>query len=215
MMRYFRNIQLLSAFILVVGCSIAAHSQQTGINGRVTDLSGAAIADAGVTIYASTGASFSTKTNSSGAYEFPALSAGDYVVTVSHEGFSTVKRSVTMLIGQLVEVDVPMTVASTNQSVIVEANTLAVDTTSSQVGGNITPQDVATIPINGRNYMELATLVPGVRVNAITNDTPLGGANSGKFQIDLDGLQVTQDTADASFGQPCFSPDAISQFQII
>jgi hypothetical protein len=90
-----------------------------------------------------------------------------------------------------------------------------VDTTSSQVGGNITPQDVATIPINGRNYMELATLVPGIRVNAITNDTPLGGANSGKFQIDLDGLQVTQDTADASFGQPRFSPDAISQFQII
>jgi Carboxypeptidase regulatory-like domain/TonB dependent receptor len=214
-MRFFRSIQFLSAFLLVVVSTIAAHAQQTGITGRVTDLSGAAIADAGVKVNASTGASFSTKTNSSGAYEFPALSAGDYVVTVSHEGFSTVKRSVTMLIGQLVEVDVPMTVASTNQSVIVEANTLAVDTTSSQVGGNITPQDVATIPINGRNYMELATLVPGVRVNAITNDTPLGGANSGKFQIDLDGLQVTQDTADASFGQPRFSPDAISQFQII
>ena len=63
--------------------------------------------------------------------------------------------------------------------------------------------------------MELATLVPGVRVNAITNDTPLGGSNSGKFQINLDGLQVTQNTADASFGQPRFSPDAISQFQII
>ncbi len=214
-MKYSRKIQLFFAFILVVGSAIVAHSQQTGINGRVTDLSGAAIADAGVTIYASTGASFSTKTNSSGAYEFPALSAGDYVVTVSRNGFTTVKRSVTMLIGQLVDVDVSMSVASTNQSVIVEANTLAVDTTSSQVGGNITPQDVATIPINGRNYMELSTLVPGVRVNAITNDTPLGNANSGKFQIDLDGLQVTQDTADASFGQPRFSPDAISQFQII
>src|SRR5258708_18589670 len=63
--------------------------------------------------------------------------------------------------------------------------------------------------------MAIATLVPGVRINAITNDTPLGGNNSGKFQINLDGLQVTQDTADASFGQPRFSPDAISQFEII
>src|ERR1700761_4477114 len=214
-MRYFRHIQLLSAFILVVGSSIAAHSQQTGINGRVTDLSGAAIADAGVKVNGLSGASFSTKTNSAGTYEFPALSAGDYVVTVTQPGFTTVKRSVSMLVGQLVEADFAMGVASTSQSVIVEANTLAVDTTSSQVGGNITPQDVATIPINGRNYMELSTLVPGVRVNAITNDTPLGNANSGKFQIDLDGLQVTQDTADASFGQPRFSPDAISQFQII
>jgi hypothetical protein len=102
-----------------------------------------------------------------------------------------------------------------SDAVIVRADNNAVDTTSSTVAGNITPDDVKSLPINGRNYMELATLVPGVRVNAITNDTPLGGENSGKFQINLDGLQVTQNTADASFGQPRFSPDAISQFQII
>lgn len=63
---------------------------------------------------------------------------------------------------------------------------------SSTVVGNITPDDVKSLPINDRNYMELATLVPGVRVNAITNDTPLGGENSGKSQINLDGLQVTR-----------------------
>jgi hypothetical protein len=71
------------------------------------------------------------------------------------------------------------------------------------------------MPINGRNYMELAQQITGVRVNAITSDTPLGGNNSGKFQISLSGLQVTQDTADAASASRVSSPDAISQFQII
>ena len=213
-MKFLRNPRFLSAILFTL-ISAAAYPQQTGIAGRITDLSGAVLPGAEVKVNALSGASFSTKTNSAGAYEFPALSAGDYVVTVTQPGFTTVKRSVSMLVGQLVEADIAMGVASTSQSVLVEAVGPALDTTSSQVGGNITPQDVATIPINGRNYMEFATLVPGIRVNAITNDTPLGNANSGKFQIDLDGLQVTQDTADASFGQPRFSPDAISQFEII
>ena len=136
-------------------------------------------------------------------------------VTVSAPGFSTVETKVSMLVGQTPEVDVILPMRGTSDAVIVRADETAVDTTSSTVAGNITPDDVKNLPINGRNYMELATLVPGVRVNAIANDTPLGGANSGKFQINLDGLQVTQNTADASFGQPRFSPDAIIQFQII
>src|SRR5580704_18930305 len=121
-MKFLRNPRFLSVMLFTL-ISTAAYPQQTGIAGRVTDLSGAVLPGADVKVNALSGASFSTKTNSSGAYEFPALSAGDYVVTVSRNGFTTVKRSVTMLIGQLVEVDVSMSVASTNQSVIVEANT--------------------------------------------------------------------------------------------
>jgi hypothetical protein len=169
-MKFLRRPRLLSAILMAL-ISTAAYPQQTGIAGRVTDLSGAVLPGVDVKVNALSGASFSTKTNSAGAYEFPAMSAGDYVVTVTQPGFTTVKRSVSMLVGQLVEADVAMGIASTSQSVLVEAVGPALDTTSSQVGGNITPQDVATIPINGRNYMELATLVPGIRVNAITNDT--------------------------------------------
>lgn len=205
--RGFFAVFLLSASV--------AFAQQTGISGRVTDSQGAVLAGASVEIRQVGGASSSTKTNEAGTYLIPSLTAGDYVVTVSMPGFTTVKTNMSMLVGQTPNIETVMSLASTNQTVIVEANDVAVDTTSSTVAGNITPNDVKDMPINGRNYMELATLVPGVRVNAITNDTPLGGNNSGKFQINLDGLQVTQDTADASFGQPRFSPDAITQFQII
>jgi hypothetical protein len=203
------------AFLLSLVSAGVLLAQQTGIAGRVVDSQGAVVSGALVEVRQVGGASLSTKTNEAGTYLIPSLTAGDYTVTVSAQGFGTVKTKVSMLVGQTPEVDTTLALASTNETVVVNADEVAVDTTSSTVAGNITPSDVKDMPINGRNYMELAQLVPGVRVNAITNDTPLGNNNSGKFQINLDGLQVTQDTADASFGQPRFSPDAISQFQII
>ena len=202
--------------LLVLILSVSAlHAQQTGITGHVTDAQGAVIAEASIEVRQVGGAIINTKTNADGIYQVPSLAAGDYIVTVRAPNFTTVQVKTSMLIGQTPTVDVVLPIGSTTESVIVRAEDMAVDTTSSTVAGNITPSDVQNLPINGRNYMQLATLVPGVRVNAIVNDTPLGGANSGKFQINLDGLQVTQNTADASFGQPRFSPDAISQFQII
>jgi Carboxypeptidase regulatory-like domain/TonB dependent receptor len=201
-------------FVLLLSVS-EVRAQQTGITGHVTDAQGAAIAEAHVEVRQVGGAAIETKTNADGIYQVPSLTAGDYVVTVRAPGFTTVQVKTSMLIGQTPSVDVVLPIGGTTESVIVRADEIAIDTTSSTVAGNITPDDVKNLPINGRNYMELATLVPGVRVNAIVNDTPLGGSNSGKFQINLDGLQVTQNTADASFGQPRFSPDAISQFQII
>ncbi|WP_260705920.1 TonB-dependent receptor [Edaphobacter flagellatus] len=207
--------RILFAFLFSFVMVSQSFAQQTGISGRVTDSQGAVIAGAAVEVRQVGGASFTTKTTDAGTYLIPSLVAGDYVVTVSASGFGSVRTKVTMLVGQTPDIQTVLPLASTNDTVVVRADDVAVDTTSSTVAGNITPDDVKDMPINGRNYMELAQLVPGVRVNAITNDTPLGNANSGKFQINLDGLQVTQDTADASFGQPRFSPDAISQFQII
>lgn len=202
-------------FLLLFLAATAAYAQQTGITGKVTDPSGSVLVGAIVEAAQSGGAKFEATTNSQGIYVFPALTATDYVITVRAEGFSTVQKTLTLLVGQMLENDLQLPVANASTIVMVQAENASIDTTSSQVAGNVTPDDVKTLPINGRNYMELATLVPGVRVNAVTNGTPLGTTNSGKFQILMDGLQVTQDTADASFGQPQFSQDAISQFQIV
>ncbi len=206
---------VLRVSLLLLGAASVCAAQQTGLTGKVTDASGAVIPQANVEVKQAGAGTFTTKTNREGAWLLPSLTASDYVVTVTAEGFSTRRTAVSILVGQTLEVDSVLPAGNSSDSVLVTADVSAADTTSSTVAGNITPQDVKDMPINGRNYMELATLVPGIRVNAITNDTPLGNNNSGKFQINLDGLQVTQDTADPSFGQPRFSPDAISQFQII
>jgi Carboxypeptidase regulatory-like domain len=206
-------LRLFTFFGFVI---VNAHAQQTGISGRVTDAQGAVISGASVAVQQEAAAAFHTATNAQGTYLIPSLSAGDYIVTITAPGFSTVKTKVTMLVGQTPDLETSLPLESASTSVVVTSDAIAVDTTSSTVAGNVTPQEVQGLPINGRNYMQLATLVPGIKINAITADVPVGSASeSGKFQITMDGLQVSQDTAGSAFGQPRFSQDAISQFQII
>ena len=207
---------ILRTLFLLFSSVITVQAQQTGLSGKVVDSTGAVISGASVEVHKIGAAAFHTKTTDEGLWLLPSLAAGDYLVTVTAEGFTSVKTSVTMLVGQTPEINSVLLAAGSAQSVVVTADTATIDTTSSSVAGNVTPNEVQGLPINGRNYMSLATLVPGVRINAITADIPVGAASeSGKFQITMDGLQVSQDTAGSAFGQPRFSQDAISQFQII
>ncbi|MEG9431281.1 TonB-dependent receptor [Terriglobus sp. ADX1] len=204
---------LPAALFLIAGPAVA---QQTGLSGKVTDASGAVIAGASVNVKQVGASAFQTKSNREGVWILPSLPAGDYIVTVTAPGFSTMETKISMLVGQTPTVDSVLPASGGNTDVVVTAEAVAVDTTTSAVAGNVTPTEVQGTPINGRNYMSLATLVPGVKINAVTSDVPVGSASeSGKFQITMDGLQVSQDTAGSSFGQPRFSQDAISQFQII
>ncbi|WP_187143185.1 TonB-dependent receptor [Terriglobus albidus] len=213
MKMFLRSLLLLVALSVVTA---VGRAQQTGFTGKVTDAQGAAISGATVDVLRVGGAVFHATTNAEGVYLVPSLVAADYEITASASGFTPVKKPVTLLVGQLVTLDLQLPVSSTTTSIVVEAESLAIDTTSSVVAGNVTPQEVQGVPINGRNYMSLATLVPGIKINAVTSDVPVGSASeSGKFMITMDGLQVSQDTAGAAFGQPRFSQDAISQFQII
>src|SRR5260370_441486 len=165
-------MKMIYRTLLVLLLSVsAAYAQQTGITGKVTDAQGAAIADAAVEVKQVGASAFTTKTNAAGTYLIPSLSAGDYVVTVTASGFSTVRTKVSMLVGQTPDVDVTLPISGTNESVVVEASAIAVDTTSSTGAGNITPDDGNGLPIKRRNYMALASLVPRVRLKAITNDT--------------------------------------------
>ena len=205
-------------FVVLFSLAMTSHSfaQQTGISGKVADTQGAVISGASVEVRAVGGGVITTKTNDLGAYLVPSLSAGDYIVTITAGGFNTVQHKVSMLVGQTPAIDTTLHLASTAESVEVTAESAFVDITSSAVAGNVTPSEVQGLPINGRNYMSLSMLVPGVKINAVTADVPVGGASeSGKFMITMDGLQVSQDTAGSAFGQPRFSQDAISQFQII
>ena len=204
------NRNLILAFLIC----LPAFAQQTGISGRVTEATNAVIANAVVTASAADGTKISTTTNSTGLYQFPGLRAGSYKLRFEVPGFAPAERTIELLVGQTATIDVGMQLSQTTTTVNVEAITNVVDTSNSNVSGDVSPTEVSKIPLNGRNYLQLAMMVPGITSNDVQN-SPLGTTDSGKMQINVDGQQVTQNSAGTSFGQPIFSDDAIDQYQII
>jgi hypothetical protein len=200
---------------LTVLSAALVFGQGSSINGTITDPTGAVMPGVIVRLAPlAGGASFSVLTTDTGAYRFPSLAADEYRVRMEAPGFTPAEKTVVLLVGQSATIDLQLKPASTTTTVDVIASTTEVDVTSSQVGGNVDPQKMKDVPLNGRNWMELSLLVPGITVNAVST-TPLGNTSSGKFQINVDGQQVTQNSAGAGFGQPQYSREAMAQFQII
>jgi hypothetical protein len=220
------RLRVLAIFLFFAGIALFSHpafAQETGLSGVVTDSQGGLIQGAKIEAKETGGVTFNATTNAQGTYVIPGIPAAEYTVTATSQGFNSVQRKVLLLVGQLAQINVSLPVATTSATVEVQAgDQLAIDTTSSVVAGNVTPKEVEDVPINGRNYVQLSALVPGIKANSFGNtpaasgqSTNAGDAETGKFQITMDGLQVSQDSVGSSFGQPHFSQDAISQFQII
>jgi hypothetical protein len=208
------TVRCILAVSVMLFCGLSGFAQQTGINGRVADPSGAVIVSASVTATGEDGSKFVTTTNSDGRYQFPAVRAANYLLRFEAPGFAPAERTLTLLVGQSPTVDVALQLATTTSSVNVEEQAAVVETSSSTVAGDVSPAEVKKLPLNGRNYLQLAMMVPGITSNDVTN-SPLGATDSGKIQINVDGQQVTQNAAGDSFGEPQYSQDAIDQFQII
>lgn len=205
----------MKRLVLLLVYATTAMAQQTSISGTITDATGAVIPQAVVRlVQTGGGASRSTTSTSTGTYSFPTLAAESYRLRVEVPGFTPSERTLTLLVGQSAVIDVQMQPASAAATVDVLAETVEIDVNSSQVGGNVDPGRMTNTPLNGRNWMELSLLVPGVTVNAVST-APVGNGNQGRFQINVDGQQVTQNAAGTGFGQPQYSREAMAQFQVI
>jgi Carboxypeptidase regulatory-like domain/TonB dependent receptor len=200
-------------FVLAL-TAVLASGQQTSITGRLTDPSNAIMTNVVVTASGDDGTKLATHTNGQGMYQIPGVRAGKYVLRFEIPGFVPAERTLALLVGQVATVDVTLQLASASTTVAVEAAAAAVDTSTSTVAGDVSPTEVSRVPLNGRNYLQLAMMVPGITSNDVTN-SPLGTTDGGKLQINVDGQQVTQNSAGDSFGEPQYSQDAIDQFQII
>ena len=204
-----------TAVLVYLIAAAMAQAQQTSIQGAVSDETGAIIPNAIVRVTpVAGGPAATTLTNQSGLYLFPSRAAAEYKIRVEMAGFAPAERTLNLLVGQSLTVDFQLKPATAATTVNVVEDTEAIETTSSQVGGNVDPNRMKNVPLNGRNWMELSLLVPGVTVNSIGN-TPLGTVSGGRFQINVDGQQVTQNSAGTGFGQPQYSREAMEQFQVI
>ena len=161
-----RSFLFLFTVFIVLSLLVPAYGQQaTGtISGSVTDPSGAAVVGATVTITnIETGLVRVTATGTSGEYTAPDLPPGVYKVAVKQASFKEfVADKVELHVSSEARVDVPLQLGNTSETVTVEANTIQVQTENASLGEVVEGQQVRSLPLNSRNFVELTQLVPGV-----------------------------------------------------
>jgi len=154
---------LCLAFMVMAAMSASAQTFRGGIVGTVTDNSGAAVADAQVTVNnIDTGLTRTAQTDGSGNFLFSELPIGNYSVTVVKQGFRTeTQKSVAVAVSSDSRVDFKMNPGEVKQIVEVTSEIPQVDTTGDMVGGLIEGPVAQELPVNGRDFTKLLVLVPG------------------------------------------------------
>lgn len=212
---------------LLLAVPFAAHAQVTtaAVRGAVADEQGAALAGADVTITnVDTGFSRSVKSGPDGEYNFPDLPLGLFKIRATHTGFKTSEETgITLHANDSLVVNISMKVGAVSESVTVEASPIAVETTSGELSGLVQSGQVAELPLNGRNFMQLLTLVPGVapaEAFSITNkglkgasDVSISGGASNANQWLVDGAN-NNDTGSQRTILIYPSVDSIEEFKI-
>lgn len=200
---------LLIAAVLVAA-PIIAYGQDAVVTGTVIDSTEGILP--GVTVVAvheASGNKFVGVTDARGTFRLP-VRIGAIKVTAELDGFAPVTRSIELLVGQSAVVNIKLLPAALSEAVTVTAEAPFLDRIASTVGGNVDPRQIQELPLNGRNFIDLTMLAPGARQNASTEE--LGAL--GLFQVNLDGVRVTQNQT-AGFGQPKYSKDAIAEFEFV
>jgi hypothetical protein len=211
----------LSAVALATRPAIA-QAPVGSITGVVTDPSGAFLRGASVTaISVSTGASREAVSDDQGFFQIPTLQPGEYVLKVTNKGFAELAVRVVVEVGQTARVEAPLAIEALSESVQVTAEAIAVDTSQTAVGGVVNLRQINELPLNGRNYLELAQLQPGVEIQEGRAFDPtksrytgvsMGSRNGREARITIDGV----DAVDEHVGTTTLniSQDSIQEFQV-
>jgi Carboxypeptidase regulatory-like domain len=210
---------------LFVFASLAAAQSVAILRGRVTDGSGAAIAEAKIKLtLVTTGNIREITTDTSGAYEFSQLQPGRYTLEASAEGFQTTRReALDLLVSTTSNVDIALGVQTAKQSVVVTAETSApVNTTDATLGNAFGESQVSQLPIEGRNVVELLSLQPGVTfLGKIGNDDgdsrsgAVNGARSDQSNVTLDGIDVNDQNKGYAFNSVLrMTQDSVEEFRV-
>jgi hypothetical protein len=207
------------------------HGQQTiqfaSVSGRVTDPTGAVVEGAGVVAkQLDTDLAPAVVTDREGRFRFPYLKVGRYEIAVSHAGFAETVNAVTLGAGAAVELPVRLKVGEAGTQITVSADAAVIEANRSQISGAVPQPEIQRLPLNGRNFLDIALLVAGVSPTntASTQLFPETSAVPGQgISINsqrnfsnsfiVDGLAANDDAAGLS-GIP-YSVDAVNEFQVV
>ncbi|MGH9253842.1 MAG: TonB-dependent receptor [Vicinamibacterales bacterium] len=204
----FGRLVIAAAIVLL---PVVTSAQEATITGTITDTTGGVLPGVTITaVHDATGNTFVAVTDETGGFRLP-VRTGMFRLTAELSGFTTLNRTIELLVGQTATVSLQLAPSGVQESVTVTGEAPLLDTVSSTLGGNIDPRQMQDMPLNGRNWMDLTMLAPGARQN-ISSDAPAPGA--GNFQLNIDGQEVTNNMVQ-SFGQPRFSRDSIAEFEYV
>src|SRR6266550_4303419 len=169
-----RPVVILTCLLAVLSIPAFSQTNKAEIDGTVTDTNGGIVPGATVVILkVDTGATRTLTTGDSGEYAAPLLDIGIYKVTVSKDGYQTAaQENITLQTSDRLRIDVQLKPGTVSGEVTITAAAPLVETESSDRGSVITGREVTELPLSGRNFTQLATLVPGV---AASGNTGFGG----------------------------------------
>lgn len=184
-------VSRLLVFLLALSAQAAgAQTFRGGINGSITDTTGAAVSGAGITATnTGTGVKITGLSSSNGNYLFDDLPLGDYSITVSATGFAITKvDNVNVSAGVLYTLPVKLTVSTATETVEVSAASIALDTTTVTQTTVLTAKEVDNLPLNGRDFTQMIQLTPGYAGYSGSGFGSLNGTRSNQMNWQIDGV---------------------------
>src|SRR5450432_319355 len=207
----------------LVPCLQAQVSNATGnIQGTITDPSGAVVPEARVTILnKATGRNIDSETTSSGVYTSGSLIPGVYTVRIEAKGFQTTELTATVQVGVTTGGNIKLQVRTSDETIEVKGEEIRVNTEQATVQGVVTRDQIENLPINGRNFLDLAQLEPGVQIQDGSGFDPtkngfssisFGGRFGRTARIEVDGVDISDETVGTTTQN--IPASSIEQFQI-
>ncbi len=215
-----RNVLCVCLLALLATTGFAQQASG-GIKGKVSDPQKAVIPGANVVVKnTSTGAERSAITENDGTFQVSQLNPGDYEIVVTAQGFKTSKLVLALSIGESLNTEIGLEVGGATDTVNISADTaVTLNTSDFKVDGVINRQKIDSLPLNGRNFLQLAQLEPGVKVSTGTPgqynnlfNVSIGGGNAALTRITVDGGNVVDPVT--GYSAQNYSVDTVQEFQI-
>jgi len=221
-------LRLCGISLFLLGSASAQESiNYASISGRVTDPTGAVVQGAQIEAkQLDTNLTSTARTDRDGRFRFSYLKVGRYQISLHQQGFADVTRTVTLTVGAAFELPVSLAIGANQANVTVNGDATILESARSQIAGTVSQTDVSSLPLNGRNFLDLALLVPGVsptntasnQLFAETSAVPGQGLSVGSQRnfsnsFIVDGLSANDDAAGLS--GIFFGLDVVQEFQVV
>jgi hypothetical protein len=229
--RFHGFVRITGMFICVLTACNFVLGQQTmtsaTLSGRVEDSSGSVIGAATVVARRiDTGQEQTARTDLDGRFRFPYLPVGPYEISIDASGFARLITQLTLSVGQSIDLPLKLALKNIQEQVNVTTDLPVIETVRTQLAETVLPREIDSLPLNGRNYLDLAALTPGVtRSNPVANQrfpetsaVPGTGLSiTGQRFINngfvVDGLSANDDAADLP--GTFFSQEVVREFEVI